>query len=439
MSNKNTASPQGSSQQRRLPASLPPPKQEPIPGSSALAITNRFTPLGSTLGSIRPNYQTALVNQYDPFSSTYRQSPSPSVSYTKTSPYIIKPSKEYLFSIPFNFKHLKTPEVIAKKMFPTNSHFQPSEFHKTLKYYTTILNETSSITIKPILDKTSGNQNRILYHSLTINKFLLESEWQVPLFQPKPFKSSSFPSHSNHYTYFDYIQAWTNIFLHQSEDFSHSWFITFDRSFRLNFPAWFPRWWAEHGLISDLMPDEFKKVLSGTFQKKFDRKRFDEGIPLFALFMAKYKIPWILRWNYEIESNQVFRQRMIKWWDKFNYQKIIEVVLKDFPMDSDPVPAVAAPPATALLEPTKEEIDSLSDISPSSSLKGQTKSSKSSSSSKKKKSSKLKALAKILMKELQEENEDSSDSDNSSDASSQQAVASQGNIFPPDSQDPYEF
>ncbi|KAM1990679.1 hypothetical protein ACFX15_031918 [Malus domestica] len=79
MSNKNTASPQGSSQQRRLPASLPPPKQEPIPGSSALAITNRFTPLGSTLGNIRPNYQTTLVNQYDPFSSTYRQSPSPSM------------------------------------------------------------------------------------------------------------------------------------------------------------------------------------------------------------------------------------------------------------------------------------------------------------------------------------------------------------------------
>ncbi|KAM1396919.1 hypothetical protein ACFX2I_014559 [Malus domestica] len=436
---KNTASPQGSSQQMRLPASLPPPKQEPIPGSSALAITNRFTLLGSTLGSIRPNYQTALVNQYDPFSSTYRQSPSPSVSYTKTSPYVIKPSKEYLFSIPLSYKNLKTPEVIAKKMFPTNSHFQPSEFHKTLKYYTTILNETSSITIKPIFDKTPGNQNRILYHSLTINKFLIESEWGIPLFQPKPFKSSTFPSHSNHYTYFDYIQAWTNIFLHQSEDFSHSWFITFDRSFRLNFPAWFPRWWSDHGLISDLMPDDFKQVLSGTFQKKFDRTRFDEGIPLFALFMAKYKVPWILRWNYEIESNQVFRQRMIKWWDKFNHQKIIEVVLRDFPAETSPIPAIAAPSADALPEPTKEEIESLSDISPSSSLKGTAKSSKSSSSSKKKKTSKLKALAKILMKELQEENEDSSDSDNSSDASSQCAVATQGNIFPPDSQDPYVF
>ncbi|KAM1331793.1 hypothetical protein EV1_043864 [Malus domestica] len=187
------------------------------------------------------------------------------------------------------------------------------------------------------------------------------------------------------------------------------------------------------------MPDDFKQVLSGTFQKKFDRTRFDEGIPLFALFMAKYKIPWILRWNYEIESNQVFRQRMIKWWDKFNYQKIIEFVLKDFPMDSGPVPAVAAQPAKALPEPTLEEIASLSDISPSSSLKGKDKSSRSSSSSKTKKSSKLKALAKILMKELQEEEDSSDSSGHSSDASSQCAVATQGNIFPPDSQDPYEF
>ncbi|KAM2140696.1 hypothetical protein ACFX1Q_007072 [Malus domestica] len=188
------------------------------------------------------------------------------------------------------------------------------------------------------------------------------------------------------------------------------------------------------------MPDEFKQVLSDTFQKKFDRARFDEGIPLFALFMAKYKVPWILRWNYEIESNQVFRQRMIKWWDKFNHQKIIEVILRDFPKEAPPVLAVAAQPAEALHEPTKEEIESLSDISPSSSLKGKAKSSRSSSDSKKKKkTSKLKALAKILMKELQEENEDNSDSDNSSDASSQCAVATQGNIFPPDSQDPYEF
>lgn len=51
-------------------------------------------------------------------------------------------------------------------------------------------------------------------------------------------------------------------------------------------------------------------------------------------------------------------------------------MLRDFPAESSPLPAVAAPLAEALPEPTKEEIESFSDISPSASLKGKAKSSK---------------------------------------------------------------
>ena len=154
--------------QRRLPATLPPPpvKQESsLDSSLSLAITNRFTPLGSTIGNLRPNfqtprpnYQTALVSQYDPYSTpTYQSSSSQSVSYTKTSPYVKKNPSECLFSIPFNINQEQAPEKLAKTIFPPNFHYHPTESHKTLKYYQAILSEIESISIKPLCSKTHEN------------------------------------------------------------------------------------------------------------------------------------------------------------------------------------------------------------------------------------------------------------------------------------------
>ena len=164
--------------------------------------------------------------------------PKKTSSYAKTSPYIKKEPTEYLFSIPSNINRNQTPEKIAKTLLPPNSHHLPTASFKTLKYYQVILSETSSISIKPIYSNT--HENKLIYHSLYIGKFFLELEWGIPLYQYKPLHSQQVLLPNNQYNCYDYIQAWTNIFLHQTSDFSHSWFITFDKSFRLNFPAWFP-------------------------------------------------------------------------------------------------------------------------------------------------------------------------------------------------------
>ncbi|KAM1590877.1 hypothetical protein ACFX15_034248 [Malus domestica] len=85
---------------------------------------------------------------------------------------------------------------------------------------------------------------------------------------------------------------------------------------------------------------------------------------------------------------------------------------------------------------------SLLDISPSSSLKGTTKSSKSTSSKKKEKSSQLKDLAQQLMAEAALLHDEDSDSD-ASDASSQYPAnsASQKSqaAYYQDSQDPFDL
>ncbi|KAM1411935.1 hypothetical protein ACFXTO_024745 [Malus domestica] len=91
--------------------------------------------------------------------------------------------------------------------------------------------------------------------------------------------------------------------------------------------------------------------------------------------------------------------------------------------------------------PTIQE-QSLSDISPSSSLKGTTKSSKSTSSKKKEKSSHLKDLAQQLMVEAALLHDEDSDSD-ASDAFSQHPAnsASQKSqvTYYQDSQDPFDL
>ena len=366
--------------QRRLPATLPPPpvKQESIPdSSSALAITNRFTPLGSTIGNIRPNYQTALVTKYDPFSSQYRPSSSSQTSYPKSSPYMLTAQNEYLFSIPPNLLKESAPEKIVKSVFPPNFHYPSTkaESFKTIKFYLNILCGTDSIAIKPIYNFVKGKEHEVLYHSIFINKFILESDWGIPLYQSKTLHALQEFLPNNHYNYQDYIQAWTNVFLHQSEDFSHSWFINFHKGFRLQFPAWFPRWWSSHGLAHSLLPADLNQALAH-FQQRFDRSRFDSRISFLSLFLAKYKVPWIFKWNYVIDSKEVFRQHSSKWWDKFVIDKVISLVLADFPIA--PSPAVALQPALppAQSSPTKalpdfpETTQSLLDISPSSSAKG---------------------------------------------------------------------
>ncbi|KAM1453661.1 hypothetical protein ACFXTO_003259 [Malus domestica] len=154
------------------------------------------------------------------------------------------------------------------------------------------------------------------------------------------------------------------------------------------------------------------QALSAGFQMKFDRSRFNYKITLLPLFIAKYKVPWILKWNYEVETGEVYRSRLVKWWDKFNHKTIINLVFLEFLIPQ--VPAIPAQPTMAL--PTILE-QSLLDISLSSSIKGTTKSSKSTSSKQKEKSSQLNDLAQQLMAETTLLHDEGSDSD-ASDASS---------------------
>ncbi|CAL2240221.1 unnamed protein product [Prunus armeniaca] len=142
------------------------------------------------------------------------------------------------------------------------------------------------------------------------------------------------------YNYSDYIEAWYSIFLHQSKDFSHSWFINFDNKFKYSFPYWFLHWWEKHGPVDEILFVSVHELIRH-FTKKAKFSKVDLFFPKQLLFVAKYKVPWILKWSYKVtKDTRIFARRFsVKWWDKFEVDRIAKYVYNHLPHDSIPNPA----------------------------------------------------------------------------------------------------
>ncbi|CAL2237387.1 unnamed protein product [Prunus armeniaca] len=157
------------------------PKQLiPFPGHTSISIAtpisvaNRFFSLDSTVGQIRPSYQSTLISSYDPFSVD--PSVGPSVAFKKTSPYLPK-CNSHLFVIEPNYDVHSYPIAIAKHYFPPGFHYMPPSPYKSLKYYRDILLETQSVEIKPIKDR--DHPETILYHSIYKVPWILKWPYKV--------------------------------------------------------------------------------------------------------------------------------------------------------------------------------------------------------------------------------------------------------------------
>ncbi|CAL8167238.1 unnamed protein product [Prunus armeniaca] len=312
-----------------LPKQLVPfPGCTPILVATPLSVANKFSSLGSTIGQIRPSYQSTLVSCYDPFSID--PSVGPSVAFKKTSPYLPK-SNFHLFVIEPNYDIHFDPVAIAKHYFPPGFHYMPPSPYKYLKYYRDILLETQLVEIKSIRDR--DHPEIILYHSIYIHRVLSQESFSSHPYELKTLQSKL------QYNYSDYIEAWYSIFLHQSEDFSHSWFINFDNKFKCSFPYWFLHWWEKHGLVDEILPVSVLELIHH-FTKKAKFSKVDLFFPKQLLFVATYKVPWILKWSYRVtKDTRIFaRQFYVKWWDKFEVDRIAKYAYNDLPLDSAPHP-----------------------------------------------------------------------------------------------------
>ena len=108
----------------------------------------------------------------------------------------------------------------------------------------------------------------------------------------------------------------------------HSWFVTFDRDFGGILPLWFSRWWMHFGLIPYILP--LKLIESFTlFKDRYKVDTYGSKFPPILHFAKKYRIPWILKWQYVIVGDKLERHWYIKWWDKYFVDNIVKYV-KEF-------------------------------------------------------------------------------------------------------------
>ncbi|CAL9001837.1 unnamed protein product, partial [Prunus brigantina] len=270
---------------------------------------------------VSPNSPEQIIRFY---------SASSSVAFKKTSPYLPK-SNFHLFVIEPNYNVNSEPVAIARHYFPPGFHYMPPSPYKSLKYYRDILLETQSIEIKPIKDR--DHPEIILYHSLYIHRIISQESFSSHPYELKSLRSKL------QYNYSDYIEAWYSIFLHQTEDFSHSWFINFDNKFKSPFPCWFLHWWEKHGPVDEILPVSIHELIRH-FTKKAKFSNVDLFFPKQLLFVARYKVPWILKWSYNVTNDtRIFaRQFSVKWWDKFEVDRIAKYVYNDLPEDPIPRP-----------------------------------------------------------------------------------------------------
>jgi hypothetical protein len=205
--------------------------------------------------------------------------------------------------------------------------------------------------------------------------------------------------------------------LYQNEDFSHSWFINFDRNFKGPIPVWFHRWWQVHGPVHQILPEEVKNAIRYfSTVKKLSLQEND--LPMTVHFFAHFKVSWILKWQYVfITQNCVARQFSVKWWDKFNFSLVQSRLSKEFPERPPIIQDSVTHVSETQIEPTSPKPDS-------------------STSSKGKKSSKIKQALK-LMQQLVEAEEGDEDEEASTAESSVQHHFNFDSFQ--DAQDPYDF
>ncbi|KAH1043108.1 hypothetical protein GYH30_025113 [Glycine max] len=122
--------------------------------------------------------------------------------------------------------------------------------------------------------------------------------------QPKRFSAPFDPAG---YTYWDYIDAWTNVFWHQNNKFKHSWLIYFKNNTVYNFPNWFLQWWTYFGPIPQLFPEEVQQGFQ-QFNRLFNNQ--ESRIPADLMYFSSFALSWIFSWQYSSKSKESLAQNL---------------------------------------------------------------------------------------------------------------------------------
>ncbi len=273
-----------------------------------------MVPLGKPMQQ-SPSFAKALTSYYDPFTKQIVPSTPPPPTkpkYAKVSPFFYI-YDEKLLHIEFHHENITNPMTLIKYYFPTNphdgaqQHFAPLDQYKIIQYYQHILQQEGSVIITTLYDKFSI-ERKVLNHKIEIVKFTFLKQWGS-----HPFLLKQLQGHPIKYSYYDYINAWFKILLHQNDNMSHSWFLAWHEKY--NFvklecqpPKWFIKWWSKHGCQAEIIPNTLwvtKPPVKPTdpplsthilreallhFKKMYKCSEYNSRFPPILLFCVKYKV-----------------------------------------------------------------------------------------------------------------------------------------------------
>jgi hypothetical protein len=74
--------------------------------------------------------------------------------------------------------------------------------------------------------------------------------------------------------------------------------------------------------VFELLPPPLQDSVK-YFSSVFKLSKHNANFSILLHFVAKYKVPWILKWHYEVTADLVTQHFSINWWDKFIHDRII--------------------------------------------------------------------------------------------------------------------
>ena len=104
---------------------------------------------------------------------------------------------------------------------------------------------------------------------------------------------------------------------------------------------WFLKWWTQHGSQTEILPDSLQDLEKSTktlresllhFIIMYKTSKCNSNFPPILLFCAKYHVPCIVKWHYQIKENILIRSFAVTWFDKFDHDRIINFVYDEFPI-----------------------------------------------------------------------------------------------------------
>ena len=91
----------------------------------------------------------------------------------------------------------------------------------------------------------------------------------------------------------------------------------FTKTLTLIFPLWFIRWWTQFGSAIEIFPAPLKDCFLN-FSTRLKTDTHGAKFTPLLYFIRKYKIPWILKWQYAKDDDVLARCWYVKWWIGFH-------------------------------------------------------------------------------------------------------------------------